>query len=221
MLLVERFGSPNKMALAVKLSYVLVRGLKEGKALTANYAERIEQSLGLPDGWMSVPHPEGINGAGKVEKLAGELEDNSDERQSTRRANIYLLIGEGHGAKARFSKVMKWHATEITHLETRTFGHRKARGVEAHLGLPAGWLDNPQEVDQVPPDVRAFIEGRSTGPHPDEPSEAAAFAPGLMPGAGGPVARALLETLVSQINRGALTEKRAHEMLGKLLEPGE
>ena len=223
-LLATRFGSTNKLAIAVNLSYALVLRLKEGEEMTADQAERIERQLNLPNGWMSVAHPEGLQGVGRIDELAGIPEDNSAAMQATRRANTDLLIGDGHGAKAQFAKAMKWHATEVQHLEKRTFGYRKARAMEAQLGLPAGWLDSPHAPEQVPPEVRALIDGKGDEPRAGGSSSLpnlVAAVSSMTPSAGGPIARALLQTVITQINEGVLSEKRAHELLGKLLEADE
>lgn len=216
-LLLNRFGSPNKLALAVKRSYAVARRWKD-KPVTDEEAGRIEHCLNLPRGWLSVPHPEGVAGAGRVDELAGIAEDNSDAMQEVRRANVGLLIGDGHGGKAQFAKALRWHASEVVQLHTRTFGHRKARALETNLGLPERWLDVAHTAEEVPSAVREFISGSSGNAPADARVVSVSRAPLTLPGAGGPVARALLQTIVDQIDQGVLSEKKAHELLGKLLE---
>jgi len=87
------------------------------------------------------------------------MDDTGSELIPVWRANLVLLTREV-GAVTRLARMMTFSESylKLILLGQREFSEEFVRGVEAVIGLPAGWLDEPREHDDVPADARAAID---------------------------------------------------------------
>lgn len=86
---------------------------------------------------------------------------------STRRARLKSIIDDDFdGKQVRFVEKYGVNAGELSGLlRSKHFGEKKARSIEAMLGLPAMWLDG---LDEVAPKALMVAEAPAAyGVHPD------------------------------------------------------
>ena len=143
--------------------------------------------------------------------------------RATRSANLAVLV-KPHGAQARLAALMGVTTPVISgmlRVEKKRFGKQAARKVESTLDLPEGWLDrdNPEPPEHVAalldPTVKKKPKLLRREPVPvNTPS--ARESPAL-PGIHG-VVESSYRDLVEQ---GKVSDRFAHELLGKLLELAE
>ena len=160
------------------------------------------------------------------------------ERNDTRRRNLIMLTA------ARGAKIALTHAANLTssRISLMTSGRKPvsdpfAQAIEQALGLPPGWLDVPQARGTVPQSVWDVLgpppsttEGASaiTGlPHMPAGTDAivALLAQAAAPTAlfdkpratVGPIAEALAKTILHLSRSDKLSERKAFQLLGALL----
>ncbi|NMF91270.1 hypothetical protein [Aromatoleum petrolei] len=163
------------------------------------------------------------------------------ERNETRRRNLIMLTA------ARGAKIALTHAAKLTssRVSLMTSGRKPvsdpfAQAIEQALGLPPGWLDAPQARQSVPQSVWSVL-GTSASTAPDANVDAeprtpaggqagtdiaallaqAAAAPTALfdkPRATvGPIAEALARTILNMSRADKLSERKAFQLLGALL----
>lgn len=159
------------------------------------------------------------------------------ERVEIRRRNLIMLTA------ARGAKIALTHAAGLTNsrVSLMTSGRKPvsdpfAHAIEAALGLPGGWLDTPQSRGTVPasawqvlgepPAETAAATGRNgrtssrAGSVTDAALEALITPTALFrkpDAAVGPIAEALAKTILNLSRADRLSERKALQLLGALL----
>jgi len=222
-LLIDASGSLNKLRRVTEIPLTRLSKVKQGEGMLRHEeARQLEERLGLPSGWFDTKQ------GGEAETTlrehfqatgVGSVADNSVERQEIRRGNLRLLVGEERGAKTALCDKLEVPGSEFAAFMTRILGGQRARSIERKLGIPEGWLDEPHEGLELP---KAF-EDRLAALAVSVPAAAkraisaitlTAAAPPKC--AGGPIARALLDTLNDTLETGELDECDALELLNRV-----
>lgn len=167
------------------------------------------------------------------------------ERNETRRRNLVMLTA-ARGAKIALTHAANLTSSRVSLMTSgrKPVSDPFAQAIEQALGLPAGWLDMPRERDTVPPSAWDVLGPPA---HPDSiapPSAALPRTPataGFPAGAGaavaallaqataptalfdkpratvGPIAEALAKTILNLSRTDKLSERKAFQLLGALL----
>lgn len=218
-LVLSAAGSMARFAREYGFSYTHLMHLRnKQRPLTAEFAREIERAVGLPSGWMdasqnALPAAVARGIQARASKPAGD-----DEMARRRLQNVYWLVGEQRGAKARFCARVGWAESRFQHMAVRAFGPLKARNLESKLKLPQGWLDQehphvelPQEFD----DRLACLLERYT---PAAAVPAAAVPAAVDQRIESPVVRALLEKLTALAVANRVPELKALQLLNEVME---
>ena len=194
----------------------------------------LESRLGEKPGWLgtgaawSPSHADTL-----IRNTRGRL-PSPVELQNMRRANLRRLADTARPATS-LSRLLNTSATMLADLMNpnadRTFGPKRARGLEEALGLPDGWLD--REGDEVPRELRVRLEqyrvdaqarGAGARLRPHLPEGLAGLQPTpVVPGLlaiGGllPLHQAVLAKYHDLALGGQLDEGFALELMGTLLK---
>ncbi|AYH42140.1 hypothetical protein CDA09_01860 [Azoarcus sp. DN11] len=166
------------------------------------------------------------------------------ERNETRRRNLVMLTA-ARGAKIALTHAANLTSSRVSLMTSgrKPVSDPFAQAIERALGLPGGWLDVPQAYDTVPQSAWDVL-GPPAGPEGAAPSPAAPRTPVdavLSGGAGaavaallaqataptalfdkpratvGPIAEALAKTILNLSRTDKLSERKAFQLLGALL----
>jgi hypothetical protein len=205
-LLVSHFGSMATLSKACEMPYSQTADLVKGRMqLDDRQAREMEAGLGLPPGWLTTAHnpseplPDSLMSAQEVTR------SNSDETQSRRKQNLERIVGDVHGAKIAFTRKMQWYPSEWNRTMKQGFGFRRAAIIEDMLGLKRGWLDLDHTEAEYEA-ARAWNREHVAAPNI---------------GADRPLAKALLLKIQRLVEHNRLPEKKAHQLLGELLDLDE
>lgn len=224
--LVQAIGSLSKLQRATGVPTARISEACRAHApLAEHQVQAIESQLNLPGGWLTLAHgPDLLQEAREhLSSLGFSAEvDNSAQMQERRRSNIQLLAGPERGAKTALCNRLGWPSTEFSNFMKRVFGAQRARSIERKLGIPSGWLDEEHGALELP---NAFEERLSAIGGNQVEYTSAPVSPAKVGRAGatssisgGPIARALLETLSNLVKTGGLSESNALELLNRLQE---
>jgi hypothetical protein len=178
------------------------------------------------------------NGSSSTSSRASEL--TREECYAARRGNLIMLT-QKRGSKSALNRLAGLTNSRTSLMTTgqRPVSDIFARAIEVALDLPEGWLDLPRTDREIPPTARALL-GDTTATTGNASAEIAAqltlsrhlsagsdsratVSPLFEKTAGrvGPIAEALAKTILKMSAAEQLSETRAFQLLGILIEEAE
>ncbi len=87
------------------------------------------------------------------------MDDSDEALLAVWRANLGVLT-ESVGAVTRLARMMSLSASMLKLILAgqREFGEEFVRGIEAVVGLPAGWMNTPRRADEIPSASQAALD---------------------------------------------------------------
>lgn len=163
-----------------------------------------------------------------------------EECHAARRQNLIMLT-QKRGAKSALNRLAGLTNSRTSLMTTgqRPVSDVFARAIESALDLPSGWLDLPRRDDEIPATARALLGdanaevgdaaadiaaqlafGRSFGNSLDSRATVSPLFDKAH-GRVGPIAEALAKTILKMSAAEQLTESKAFQLLGALIDECE